>query len=755
MNPNNHELIGPSRYGASPVKQGVEAMEAVFCKKYLSLFQQWKNRLEYGDLNADEFHTATKKFFLRCVNFQFCIENSWADFEVSKSMSSIYSTILRPLFSSLQLQQSNLFHLSHPELESVPDALVWDVFGPEGLFQGFSFCSDEFVSNKAFLTPAIMATLFEELVQDRHEQGTYYTSSDVVRFMAQKSLDKRLGANPSAKQLLNARIIDPACGSGALLLGTAEEIYQLSNQVRLSLSNFEYKLHLVENCLYGIDLEQAALDVTQTRFWYWLNVGEILPQPFEDRNFVQGNSVTGSNPQEECQEIGFEFRQQFPEIFVTESPGFDIVIANPPYVRQESIDKGVKEHVRSQKIFSGSISGMSDLYAYFYARATQLLKPGGVSSFICSNTWMDVHYGRLLQKEFLEHFSDIEILGSKLLRQFTTAEINTVITFMCKKVDMKSTVQFTLLNADFKSSIELYSNQSKRSILQSELLDLGMKDGTYMGSKWSLYLHAPSFYHRLILDKKDQFISIQDLCQRTLRNNLRVLPKGYSVQSVPASGPSSLPYVQSFKDIDSIKVVHDKQRSVVHPELQSSLLKSTYCRPDFVANRFYNARMFFIEGGDYFVSDSFFLGKLKEHYRTKEVLLSLNSTISLLFLEIGGRKGLGGGLLSFYGPEFRSHLTLDPAVFSCISASKYHNFVQREIHDVFEECGFDKRRASLSIQEKEYLSLRSQQPNPMPDRKEIDRIAFDALNLSLEERNEVYWSLCESVLSRLHKASSV
>ena len=755
MNPNNHELIGPSRYGASPVKQGVEAMEAVFCKNYLSLFQRWKNRLEYGDLNADEFHTATKKFFLRCVNFQFCIENSWADFEVSKSMSSIYSTTLLSLFSSPPLQQSNLFHFSHPELEMVPDALLLEVFGPDGLFQKFSFRSDEFESNTACLTPAVMATLFEELVQDRHDQGTYYTSSDVVRFMAQKSLEKRYGATPSVKQLLEVKVIDPACGSGALLLGIAEEAFQLTRTPRLSLSNIEYKLHLVENCLYGIDLEQAALDVTQTRFWYWLNNGELHPNSFDDGNLVQGNSVTGSNPQEACQDIGFEFRKQFSEIFTTDSPGFDIVIANPPYVRQESIEKSVKEHVRSKRIFPNSLSGMSDLYAYFYARATQLLKTGGVSSFICSNTWMDVHYGRLLQKEFLNNFSDIEILGSKLLRQFTTAEINTVITFMSKKVDSKSTVQFTLLNADFKSSIGVSTNQSKRSVLHSDLLELGMKDGIYVGSKWSLYLHAPSFYHKLIFDKKDRFISIQDLCQRTLRNNLRVLPKGYSIQSIPASSSSSMPYLQSFKDIESISIVPDKQHSVFHSELQSSLLEPTYCRPDIVANRFYNARMFFIEGGDYFVSDSFFLGKLKTHHQVKEVLLSLNSTISLLFLEIGGRKGLGGGLLSFYGPEFRSHLTLNPGLFSGFSATKYHKFVQRKIRDVFEECGFDKRRASLSIQEKEYLSLRSQQPNPLPDRKEIDRIAFDALNLSLEERNEVYWSLCESVLSRLHKASSV
>ena len=55
----------------------------------------------------------------------------------------------------------------------------------------------------------------------------------------------------------------------------------------------------------------------------------------------------------------------------------------------------------------------------------------------------------------------------------------------------------------------------------------------------------------------------------------------------------------------------------------------------------------------------------------------------------------------------------------------------------------------------DYLSLRAQKPNPLPDRKRIDDIAFNALDLTLDERNEIYWCLCESVLSRLQKASSV
>jgi hypothetical protein len=51
--------------------------------------------------------------------------------------------------------------------------------------------------------------------------------------------------------------------------------------------------------------------------------------------------------------------------------------------------------------------------------------------------------------------------------------------------------------------------------------------------------------------------------------------------------------------------------------------------------------------------------------------------------------------------------------------------------------------------------IRFQKPNPLPDRKALDDIVFDILGLTQEERNEVYWSVCELVKNRLEKARSV
>lgn len=71
------------------------------------------------------------------------------------------------------------------------------------------------------------------------------------------------------------------------------------------------------------------------------------------------------------------------------------------------------------------------------------------------------------------------------------------------------------------------------------------------------------------------------------------------------------------------------------------------------------------------------------------------------------------------------------------------NFRNRKQNSIFIELGFDKTQP-----------IRNQDPNPLPDRKELDEIIFDELGLTLEERKEVYWSTAELVKERLDKAAS-
>ena len=106
-------------------------------------------------------------------------------------------------------------------------------------------------------------------------------------------------------------------------------------------------------------------------------------------------------------------------------------------------------------------------------------------------------------------------------------------------------------------------------------------------------------------------------------------------------------------------------------------------------------------------------------------------------MELFGRANLGEGALDFKVYEAKKILfvTLNKSL---------RRILMREIKSIFEECGLDPSKP-----------IREQETKPLPDRKELDDIIFDALGLTKDERKEVYWAVCELVKQRLDKARSL
>jgi hypothetical protein len=128
--------------------------------------------------------------------------------------------------------------------------------------------------------------------------------------------------------------------------------------------------------------------------------------------------------------------------------------------------------------------------------------------------------------------------------------------------------------------------------------------------------------------------------------------------------------------------------------------------------------------------------------------ITIFSTLTVMFRELYGRSNLGEGALKTEGIDIVRIMIVNPNHFSkkefdqiCSALDKLKN---REIKSIFEECGLDRNR-----------DLREQEPCPLPDRKRLDDIVFDAIGLTAAERKEVYWSVCELVKNRLDKAGSV
>jgi hypothetical protein len=264
------------------------------------------------------------------------------------------------------------------------------------------------------------------------------------------------------KQAAGIRILDPACGSGSFLLGAYQYLldwhlaWYLDHEPEKwikgkspvlcqgpggdrRLTTSERKRILLNN-IYGVDIDPQAVEVTKLSLLLKVLEGENEQtlsnqlRLFRERalpdlanNIKCGNSLigpdfydnqqTGFFDDEERYRINvFDWHTEFPEIFTTKTPsapagedrgegGFDAVIGNPPYVRQEMIGDYKSYFQKHYRVYHG----IADLYAYFIEKGVALLRPGGYFSYIVANKWMRANYGEPLRK-WLKHQSLKEIV---------------------------------------------------------------------------------------------------------------------------------------------------------------------------------------------------------------------------------------------------------------------------------------------------------------------------------------------------------
>ena len=201
------------------------------------------------------------------------------------------------------------------------------------------------------------------------------------------------------EELKGLRILDPACGSGAFLIEAFDQLhalYEISNarleELRGERTLFDLDRQILQHNLYGVDLNAEAIQICQLSLWIKTAArGKALTSL--EHTIREGNSVI-SDPA--VHPKAFDWQAAFPEVFA--QGGFDVVVSNPPYVRQELLTPfkpWLETHYET-------FHGMADLYVYFYELGVRVLKPGGLLSFIVTNKWMKAGYGEPLRRFFSE-----------------------------------------------------------------------------------------------------------------------------------------------------------------------------------------------------------------------------------------------------------------------------------------------------------------------------------------------------------------
>ncbi|WP_187839275.1 class I SAM-dependent DNA methyltransferase [Helicobacter pylori] len=135
----------------------------------------------------------------------------------------------------------------------------------------------------------------------------------------------------------------------------------------------------------------------------------------------------------------FEWRFEFPEVLDDEGEflGFDCIIGNPPYIRQEHI-KDLKPLLEKQ--YQDFYSSTADIYTYFFALAYHLLKEKGFSAFITSNKYARAKYGAKLRELLLKKTTLASYMELNALKVFESATVDTSIIHFIKQPPLKESV---------------------------------------------------------------------------------------------------------------------------------------------------------------------------------------------------------------------------------------------------------------------------------------------------------------------------
>ena len=398
-------------------------------------------------------------------------------------------------------------------------------------FNRYNFTIDESDPNdvEVGVDPEMLGKIFENLLEDNKDKGAFYTPKEIVNYMCRESLlqylitevkdidEKDLRTfvetqnlsekidsekkNALIKALEEVKICDPAVGSGAFPMGLLNLLFACRHSLvgEEKMSRAEIKMHIVQNSIYGVDIEKGAVDIARLRFWLSIVVDAEKPEPLPnlDYKIMQGNSLLESykgtdlshllthettelfdadtdkiqslqkaineyylpedhkakekiekqiketvlsiltdrypDPKifKDLKELDlkantnfFLWHTWFSDVFNRpEKNGFDIVIGNPPYIKEYE-NKDAFNHFRDSSPY---YMGKMDLWYGFACHSLDLLCNKGHVCFIAHNNWTTSKGAKLLRKKVINDSKIIQLLDFNTYMVFENASIQTMI----------------------------------------------------------------------------------------------------------------------------------------------------------------------------------------------------------------------------------------------------------------------------------------------------------------------------------------
>ena len=654
----------------------------------------------------------------------------------------------------------------------------------------------------------LLSRIYEGLIPPelRWKWGQIYTPPEVTRLITHWAI-----RNPSDT------VLDPACGTGRFLTSSYRRLRALKKEKSPDQIHQE-----IINQIYGIDINQfpahlatmslvaedftSVTDIVNIRvadFFRYLRGEQATFFDEETRVKLTGQSRIGTTGR-----LGGQSRLN--KVLSRPVPGVDALAMNPPYTRRKALDRKYINFVRKVSLSGVSknrinMSGLAGYYVYFIIHATKFLKKDGLFGVLTTNSWLDVKYGKDVQKFLLDNYKIKAIIGSSKERLIKTADVNTVITLLkralgenkkeerdtnrVKLVNLKRELTWFESNYGFDTLLGIidekdeYASQDLRVIsrTQKELLEESLVGKTYVGGKWGRFLRAPDvFFEKIekILNKR-----IEDFADVSLGLTSGYNPFFYLKDDIikeKAIEPEYLfPLVKSPRECKKYKInPEDLNYKVLYVKEDRNQLKNKHVLeyieegerqgiPDrpFFENKNkeawfklqminapllqpydVNVRHFTCFNDCQFCVDKRLVCIKPERNKLELIWGYLNSTLGILIKELFGRVSLGQGALD----NSVTDVELFP-IFDLENLEKIGKDTQKEIEEVMHDM-LDREIETV------FEELDANTPDDVsldrikPDRRRLDSMIMGTiLGLSRREQLEIYRSVVELVKSRIEK----
>jgi len=332
---------------------------------------------------------------------------------------------------------------------------------------------------------------FDNKKSKRKKDGVFYTPHYITKYIVDNTLgklchDKKAELNlteikapknpkkPTKKEqlqkdnleeyrkwLLNLKILDPACGSGAFLNQALDFLINEHESLQKDLvvmqdltAYYEIEKSILENNLYGVDINEDAIEIAKLSLWLRTATKGRELTKLADK-IKCGNSLIDDKS---VVDNTFVWEEEFSEVF--ENGGFDVVIGNPPY--------GAKLSKLDKEYFNENFETVEyqlDTYTLFMEKAYKLLRSNGKLGYIVPSTWLTMFYFKNLRKYLIENscFENVLLFRYQVFED-VTAETSIII------LSKKKTINENILINYFDNINELGTKQNK-SISQNDWLN--------------------------------------------------------------------------------------------------------------------------------------------------------------------------------------------------------------------------------------------------------------------------------------------